>query len=680
MSNEKNIGEHEFPDTQGMLPVVDLERPRRRRHQRRIPKILRRLKRWIKWRYIVIGIGVFVIVISLILTVTITDAVTRLDSSWQSLSRILNGISNRSGTELTLTDFERLQSGVNELSRQIRSTQNRIDYLGPIIDLNNDWQASGTALDVARLLVDASGDMLDGTYPALNFLVQGQSEAVVTMRISSGERVVELLDLGRGRFASAESKLRLVEAQLTEVDLTNLSSDLILQIEQLHGYHQQLVNINTTLRGSAQALTTMMGLDGERTYLVLAQNNDEIRPSGGYISTYGWFTVEGGRIINFDYNPTTATSPNPPDEAFLNSFAIPAWWIQYGEPIYAAWDGSWYADFPSTAQLAMDYYNAGGNPQSPVDGVLAIDVTGFELILGALGDVVVDEYGVFVNEENFREVVYDIRAFGEGVTPHKRFVATVYQSIFEEWQSLEADKTPDLLGAMLEGLQSKHIMFYFADDEVNTAISQLGWIGSQLPATEHDYILVADTNLGNKSNHSIDRSLTYDATIDFDGSVSSRLSLRYDYFASVAENDPAIDEAYHGPLNYRNLMQVFLPFNTEIIDGTNLGVGTRIPLATHLLIAARTEVAYDSSERYQLVYEIPDLIEDIGNYQRYRLLIQKQPGARTQAVNVQVTLPENASVVSSVPAANASYSLDQPILDYRLNLDTDQWIEVIFRK
>jgi hypothetical protein len=245
---------------------------------------------------------------------------------------------------------------------------------------------------------------------------------------------------------------------------------------------------------------------------------------------------------------------------------------------------------------------------------------------------------------------------------------------------LEADKTPDLLGAMLEGLQSKHIMFYFADDEVNTAISQLGWIGSQLPATEHDYILVADTNLGNKSNHSIDRSLTYDATIDFDGSVSSRLSLRYDYFASVAENDPAIDEAYHGPLNYRNLMQVFLPFNTEIIDGTNLGVGTRIPLATHLLIAARTEVAYDSSERYQLVYEIPDLIEDIGNYQRYRLLIQKQPGARTQAVNVQVTLPENASVVSSVPAANASYSLDQPILDYRLNLDTDQWIEVIFRK
>lgn len=359
MSNENNIEGYEFPDSQGMPPVVELERPRRRRRSR-IPKMLRRLKRWIKWRYVAVGITVFVIVISLIFAVMITDAVARLDNSWQSLSRVLNGISNRSGTDLTLTDFERLQSGINELSRQINSTQNRASYLGPVINFNNDWKASVAALDIASLLIDASDDMLDGTYPALNFLVQGESGTAVTTRISSGERVVELLDLGLGRFSSAQSQLRLAETKLNELDLTNVSADLILQIEQLHGYHQQLVNINTTLLSSPQVLTTMMGLDSERTYLVLAQNNDEIRPSGGYISTYGWFTVDGGRIIDFDYSPTTATSPNPPDEEFLNTFNIPEWWIQYGEPIYAAWDGSWYADFPSTAQLAMNYYNAGG--------------------------------------------------------------------------------------------------------------------------------------------------------------------------------------------------------------------------------------------------------------------------------------------------------------------------------
>jgi hypothetical protein len=73
------------------------------------------------------------------------------------------------------------------------------------------------------------------------------------------------------------------------------------------------------------------------------------------------------------------------------------------------------------------------------------------------------------------------------------------------------------------------------------------------------------------------------------------------------------------------------------------------------------------------------LIEDLGNFQHYRLLIQKQAGAREQSANVQITFPETASIISSSPEADASYDLDNPILDYRLNLDSDQWIDVIYQ-
>src|SRR3712207_7980955 len=41
----------------------------------------------------------------------------------------------------------------------------------------------------------------------------------------------------------------------------------------------------------------------EQSYLVLAQNSDELRPSGGYISTYGWMRVRSGRVIAYDYSP-----------------------------------------------------------------------------------------------------------------------------------------------------------------------------------------------------------------------------------------------------------------------------------------------------------------------------------------------------------------------------------------
>jgi hypothetical protein len=454
---------------------------------------------------------------------------------------------------------------------------------------------------------------------------------------------------------------------------------LLLQIEQLRAYRDQLANITAILMIAPDTLTTMLGLDEERTYLVLAQNNDEIRPSGGYISTYGWFTVRGGRIVDFDYSPTTASSPYPPDEDFLESFTIPEWWIRYGKPIYAAWDGSWYADFPSTAQMAIDYYNAGRNSNSPVDGALAIDVSGFELMLGGLGDVQIEDYDTVVTQEDFRQVVYDIRAFGEGEVPHKEFVAAVYRAIFAEWRSLNQERTPDLLGAMLEGIQQRHIMIYFADEEINQAIAQLGWNGAQTPATDIDYVMVADANLGNKSNHSIIRSLTYDVTILPDGRLNNRLSMRYDYFAEIAENDPAVDEDYHGRLDYRNLMQVFLPVGVELTETNVVGPVTRVPQDTHTLFVTRTEVNFDTTERFQFIYETPRLIESVGEYQRYRLLLQKQPGARVHDTNVQITLPRNATFVSSTPVADANYSLEQPVLDFRFQLDGDQWIEVIYQ-
>ena len=185
-------------------------------------------------------------------------------------------------------------------------------------------------------------------------------------------------------------------------------------------------------------MTNALGLDQERSYLILAENSDELRPSGGYISTYGWLTVRNGRVINYNYSPTTDKSPNPPPASMADTFPVPDWWIRYGEPIYAAWDGSWYVDFPSTADMAMWYYNNGNNPNSPVDGVISIDINGFEKLLGGLGSVPVDGYNDVVTQDNFRELVYGIRASRRdypGPSPHKEFLAALYRSIFKKWQS-----------------------------------------------------------------------------------------------------------------------------------------------------------------------------------------------------------------------------------------------------
>ncbi|MCZ7546958.1 MAG: hypothetical protein M5R40_27095 [Anaerolineae bacterium] len=280
---------------------------------------------------------------------------------------------------------------------------------------------------------------------------------------------------------------------------------------------------------------------------------------------------------------------------------------------------------------------------------------------------------------NFRDVIYEVRAEGEGDLPHKRFLADLYRQILADWENIDRERSADLLGAVIRALQEKHIMLYFTDDQLNEAVNSLGWSGAQTPGVAHDYLLVADANLGNKSNRSVIRELTYDVEIKADGALQSRATVAYDYPATLAANDPAVKPGHYNFIDYVNLMQVFVPVGSRLTDTNNLSFAPHIIANdAHTIFVVQTEVQYNSGERFQFYYTTPPLVERFGPYNRYRLLLQKQPGMIGGAASVQVKLPPGARVVNASPAPAASYSLDQPILEFRVDLVTDQWIEVIY--
>ena len=173
-----------------------------------------------------------------------------------------------------------------------------------------------------------------------------------------------------------------------------------------------------------------------------------------------------------------------------------------------------------------------------MNGVIAIDIVAFEHILQALGQVTVTEGGrtVVVTPDNFRDVIYQIRDYGQGDLPHKQFLAATFHQIFSDWQATSSDPTKSaaILGALVQSLREKHIMLYFDNEQMNNALDLLGWSGRQADAVGEDYLMVVDANLGNKSNSSITRQTTYDAAINGDRSVSSQVMVAYDYPESVA--------------------------------------------------------------------------------------------------------------------------------------------------
>jgi len=236
------------------------------------------------------------------------------------------------------------------------------------------------------------------------------------------------------------------------------------------------------------------------------------------------------------------------------------------------------------------------------------------------------------------------------------------------------------LTAVLSALREKHIMLYFKDPKLNDIGDLLGWSGKQLPGN-YDYLMVADANLGNKSNSSIVRQLTYDVTIQPDGSLQSRSTISYDYPSSLADKDPAVQPAQYGnQKDYFNTMQVFLPKGITVTKSDNLQSPLKVvPKDTLTLLVTDTQVAFNASERYQFSYTTPVVVESVGPYKRYRLLIQKQPGTPGDRVSIQITLPPNAQVISSSPTPAASYTLNNPILEFQTQLNVDQWIEVVYK-
>lgn len=667
-------------------PQAPLERRKRRRRHKRGFRWFRHLKRRIRkinWRVILaVGLGSVSILVMTALVLTI-NARNNLYDSWDSLSRVWDRLNDTPGTELTLTDFNRLQVSVNDLSNNLSSARRQMSFLRPFGFLNGDLETSLEALDAGQELALAAQNMLRGMQPALFFLTEGEEDEAVATQLSSGERVVELLSLGRGSFLSAQIHLDKAKAQIARFNLGDVSGDLLVTVDGLDKYQDQLENINQTLLDSPNLLTVALGLGDARTYLILSQNSDELRPSGGYISTYGWMTVRNGRITDYDYNPTTATSPNPPPESLAGEVEVPSWWIRYHKPIYAAWDGSWYPDFPSTARMAAWFYNNGNNLHAPVDGVIAVDLVAVEYILDALQEVEVPEFAEFadtVTPANFRDVVYAVRAEGQPDLLHKTYVAALYRQILTDWQSLDADKSVDLRGALLRALQEKHAMVYFTNESLNEALDTLGWLGAQGSGLGQDYLMAVDANLGNKSNHSIVRQITYDVEIQTDGTLICQTAVSYDYPARLAEEDPAVQPAhYGGSIDYNNLLQLFVPANSTLTGSNNIVTEpTTVASEGHTAFVAFVQVKYDQSERFQFSYTTPPLVESFGPYRRYTLRLEKQPGMVRELVNVQVRLPQGARTVEISPPADASYQLEQPILEFRVDLTTNQTIEIIY--
>jgi hypothetical protein len=451
----------------------------------------------------------------------------------------------------------------------------------------------------------------------------------------------------------------------------------------------------------APYLPQMMGQDGPRTYLILAQNEDELRATGGFISGVGLLMVENGRILSLEFEDA-----NEIDDWRNKPYDFPP------EPLYTFMssqlfffrDANFWPDFPTSAAVALDLYSYGQNIPPP-DGVIAIDQDFLAQLLAVTGPVRLAEPGQAVSADNVIAQMRNAWSFQEGQTigewinNRKAFMGPLVMALQNRIESDPGSlDMRELLPMISRATQGKNLQIYMRDPLEAAALRQIGWDGHLPLLTDQDTLMLVDTNTGfNKVNGLITTSLSHTVNLSNDGRHQAETRLSYQHNSRPPAEPCAPGTPYYEGIQYEDMVNdCFWNYQRLYVPpGSQLTTASEHPVAGEMLLTGvpwpgqaltvqenghtlfsnffvlQPQMALDSFYRYQLPANV---VQADGRNQRYRLTIFKQAGAAAMPVALTINLPEGAKLIG-VDAGRGVGDGRQ----FTAVLDADWTVTVVYR-
>lgn len=353
--------------------------------------------------------------------------------------------------------------------------------------------------------------------------------------------------------------------------------------------------------------------DQEKTFLVLFQNDMELRPGGGYIGSFGILKMKNGEVeeiqthdlSNFDARVPNGVEPPYP---MKDTLRISSWKMR---------DSNWSPDFPTNVQKAEEFYYM-GQGQEQFDGVIAINSDVLRSFLAVTGPVQVPGFpGTYDSENAALNLEYQVeRAFikqGLSLGERKSIMEPLAKAVIEKAKSLGASDKLKLAGAILDDLKNKNVQLYFKDQGLEYAAQKASWAGMVDASWNDDYLMMVDANLGSlKSDFYIKRAFDY--TVDFSGDAP-KASLKITYAHTAKEKDWMTKD-------YLAYLRVYVPNGSWLTGSQNLGELRYGSDFGKKYFGSLFEVKIGQSRTVELDYNLPSSI----NLDSYKLLIQRQSG------------------------------------------------------
>lgn len=445
---------------------------------------------------------------------------------------------------------------------------------------------------------------------------------------------------------------------------------------------ERLDNLVTGYERATALLPEMLGFHGPRTYLILAQNNTELFPSGGLISNYGTVTFEDGSVTDMQFEYFFDLYRRWQQETRGEYIEPPAALKQYllHDVTWALGEAGWYPDFPTTAALATSFVEKGGVP--PADGTIAIDLQFVAELLRFLGPITVGDYGVTVDAANLYEVTLaqtrEQSALPDAVG--KEFLSALAGDLVQRLFSTPGDRWPQLIELLGHAGEERHLQLHFQDAALQALSAEYGFAGAiEQPAG--DFLMLTDTSVNStKLNLILRNTLHIDVSIGEDGVANS--SVTYTIENPFPEwqrgRDPQLVRALMLEGRYGAYLRLYAPPQARIldvrVDGRPAGAQAIAEEFEKRVFSRFTTVPPGETRRVQFIHESAGVITPLEDgWRRYRLYIQKQPGTTAIPTTIELRLPDGSTLREvTLDGAPASTSITT-------DLRVDRVIEADYR-
>lgn len=259
----------------------------------------------------------------------------------------------------------------------------------------------------------------------------------------------------------------------------------ISQLEEMMApAKEKLVNLNNVFQkaaGLAPVANAILGANGDRAYLIAAQNSAEMRASGGFPGSVGVLRLQGGQISLGDFSKVydvmaekTPASVGVTDEE-RNLF---------GGFMDTARDAGMDPDFPRVAQIWKAAYEE--KTGAHIDGVLSITPSVVQDILSFAGPVTLAD-GTALDGSNATKVLqHDIywkylsgKPTGSANDIADALFSQAAGAAFDQlFASLNAETMMKFATTMLDGMENRTVMFWLANADEQAQLATLDCSGA----------------------------------------------------------------------------------------------------------------------------------------------------------------------------------------------------------